>query len=213
VHFNDLVLSERTLVGVLGYVDDSPCAIALLADGRINADPLITSRVALDDAIEDGFRELVRNKDEHVKILINPSGVGSKPSTRAAAEPAVKVQQQLTSAGFDRRAPEPRHAIEPGRAQRRAREPRRSARSSTSRELLQAFAGRPDRVTYESGPAFNNAGVWKTFIYHFPSHGLTEYTFNQFPDGHLVPRIPHGPRGALRRRRTTQSRCTALRMT
>jgi hypothetical protein len=94
VHFNDLVLSERTLVGVLGYFDDSPCAIALLADGRINADPLITSRVALDDAIEDGFRVLVRNKDEHVKILINPSGVGSKPSTRAAAEPAVKVQRR-----------------------------------------------------------------------------------------------------------------------
>ena len=46
VHFNDLVLSERTLVGVLGYVDDSPCAIALLADGRLSADPLITSRVA-----------------------------------------------------------------------------------------------------------------------------------------------------------------------
>jgi hypothetical protein len=48
---------------------------------------------------------------------------------------------------------------------------------------VQGFAGRPDRVTYQSGPAFNNAGVWKTFIYRFPSHGLTEYTFNQFPDG------------------------------
>ncbi len=81
---NDLVLSERSLLRVLGYVDDFPRAIALLADGRIDVDPPITSRVALDDAIEGGFRELLRNKDEHVKILIDAPGAGSAASQRPA---------------------------------------------------------------------------------------------------------------------------------
>jgi (R,R)-butanediol dehydrogenase/meso-butanediol dehydrogenase/diacetyl reductase len=73
VHFNDLVLSERSLVGCLAYVDDFPRAIALLADGRIDAAPLITSRVTLQEAIAGGFQELVRNRDGHVKILVDPS--------------------------------------------------------------------------------------------------------------------------------------------
>jgi (R,R)-butanediol dehydrogenase/meso-butanediol dehydrogenase/diacetyl reductase len=89
VHFNDLVLSERSLVGCLGYVDDFPRAIALLADGRIDAAPLITSRVGLGDAIENGFQELVRNKDEHVKILIDPTGVRVQEPADAGAASAV----------------------------------------------------------------------------------------------------------------------------
>jgi (R,R)-butanediol dehydrogenase / meso-butanediol dehydrogenase / diacetyl reductase len=67
---NDVVLSERMVVGCLSHRNDVPRAIALLADGRIDAELLITSRVDLADVIDEGFGELVRNKDRHVKVLV-----------------------------------------------------------------------------------------------------------------------------------------------
>lgn len=89
LHFNDVVLAERTIVGCLAYVDDFPRAIELLADGRIDAAPFITGRVPLEDVIEQGFLELVANKDRHVKILVDPrpdrAGVGGQQLAAAAA--------------------------------------------------------------------------------------------------------------------------------
>jgi hypothetical protein len=48
---------------------------------------------------------------------------------------------------------------------------------------VRGYAGNPNRVTYCRGAACNNSGVWKTFIYRFPGHGLTEYTFNRSSGG------------------------------
>jgi hypothetical protein len=45
------------------------------------------------------------------------------------------------------------------------------------------YAGNPNRVTYCRQAECNNSGVWKTFIYRFPGHGLTEYTFNRSSTG------------------------------
>ncbi len=36
------------------------------------AGKMVTSRILLDDIAEKGFRELVDNKDDHVKILVTP---------------------------------------------------------------------------------------------------------------------------------------------
>jgi hypothetical protein len=36
-------------------------------------DDLDTSRVSLSDIVEQGFEELVENRDRHVKILVQPS--------------------------------------------------------------------------------------------------------------------------------------------
>lgn len=33
---------------------------------------MVTRRVGLADVVEQGFEELINNKDEHVKILISP---------------------------------------------------------------------------------------------------------------------------------------------
>jgi len=33
---------------------------------------LVTARIALEDVVEQGFEELVNNKDDHVKILVTP---------------------------------------------------------------------------------------------------------------------------------------------
>lgn len=32
---------------------------------------MITSRIALEDVVEKGFKELIGNKDHHVKILVS----------------------------------------------------------------------------------------------------------------------------------------------
>lgn len=69
---NDLVLSEITVVGSLAYCGDHADTIALLRDGRVDAAPFITGRIGLDALVDGGFRELIDNKEENVKILVSP---------------------------------------------------------------------------------------------------------------------------------------------
>ena len=73
LHFNEVGLAEREIIGSLAYVDDFPRTIALVADKRIQAEPFITGRVNLDEVIAGGFEQLITNKDQHVKILVSPS--------------------------------------------------------------------------------------------------------------------------------------------
>ena len=44
--------------------------ITLMADGRLPTEGLVTRRVPLKDAVDGALEELVRNRDEHVKILV-----------------------------------------------------------------------------------------------------------------------------------------------
>jgi len=73
LHFNEVGLAEREVIGSLAYVDDFPRTIALVADKRIQAEPFITGGFGLDEVITGGFGQLITNKDQHVKILVNPS--------------------------------------------------------------------------------------------------------------------------------------------
>jgi (R,R)-butanediol dehydrogenase/meso-butanediol dehydrogenase/diacetyl reductase len=72
VEMNDLVMGEVAVIGSLAYCGDHPDTIALLADGTVDAEPFITARIGLDDLVEKGFRALIDNKAEHVKILVHP---------------------------------------------------------------------------------------------------------------------------------------------
>jgi (R,R)-butanediol dehydrogenase/meso-butanediol dehydrogenase/diacetyl reductase len=72
VAMNDLVLSEITVIGSLAYCGDHADTIALLRDGKVAAEQFITGRIALDDLVKGGFRELIDNKEENVKILVSP---------------------------------------------------------------------------------------------------------------------------------------------
>ncbi len=72
VAMNDLVLSEVSVIGSLAYCGDHPDTIALLADGTVNAEQFITARIGLDELVDGGFRELIDNKEKHVKILVHP---------------------------------------------------------------------------------------------------------------------------------------------
>jgi (R,R)-butanediol dehydrogenase/meso-butanediol dehydrogenase/diacetyl reductase len=72
VAMNDLVLSEITVIGSLAYCGDHADTIALLRDGKVAAEQFITGKIALDDLVKGGFRELIDNKEENVKILVSP---------------------------------------------------------------------------------------------------------------------------------------------
>jgi (R,R)-butanediol dehydrogenase/meso-butanediol dehydrogenase/diacetyl reductase len=73
LHPNELVFYEKEVVGSLAYYGEFKTGIALLADGRIQAEPLITGRIKLDDLVEKGFEELVAHKDRNIKIIVSPT--------------------------------------------------------------------------------------------------------------------------------------------
>jgi (R,R)-butanediol dehydrogenase/meso-butanediol dehydrogenase/diacetyl reductase len=71
VDLNKVVLEEREIYGCLAYVDDFPRAIALVADGRVDAEAFVTKRIALDDIIEEGFQQLLDDPTDQVRIVVD----------------------------------------------------------------------------------------------------------------------------------------------
>jgi (R,R)-butanediol dehydrogenase / meso-butanediol dehydrogenase / diacetyl reductase len=74
VAMNDLVFREVSVLGSLAYAHDHPATIEMVASGRVDPFQFITGRIGLDDIVEQGFRELIDNKEENVKILVQPRG-------------------------------------------------------------------------------------------------------------------------------------------
>lgn len=69
-HFGSIVFNQVTVVGSPIYVDEAKAVIALLADNRLEAHPLITSKVPLKDAVAMGFDKLISEKEENLKIIL-----------------------------------------------------------------------------------------------------------------------------------------------
>lgn len=45
----------------------------MMEDGKIEGyEKLVTGRITMNDIVEEGFNELINNKDKHIKILVNP---------------------------------------------------------------------------------------------------------------------------------------------
>ena len=72
VAMNDLVFHEINVLGSLAYADDHPATIEMVTSGRVDPFQFITGRIGLDDLVGTGFRELIDNKEENVKILVTP---------------------------------------------------------------------------------------------------------------------------------------------
>lgn len=66
---NDIVIKERTVKGIIGYRDVYPAVLSLMQKGYFSADKLVTKRIPLDDVIEEGFKSLIKEKNQ-VKILV-----------------------------------------------------------------------------------------------------------------------------------------------
>ena len=68
---------EQPTLNVLGTIcytpEDFADTIAMIQDGRIKTEGMVTERIALTDVVAGGFDELVEHKDRHVKILVRAS--------------------------------------------------------------------------------------------------------------------------------------------
>lgn len=73
---NAIVLGERSVGGTLAY-EGGPrgdiefgAVLDMFADGTLDPEPLITSRIDLDAVIDDGFEALLDDDREEIKILV-----------------------------------------------------------------------------------------------------------------------------------------------
>lgn len=71
-----LVMKEIDMRGTIAYVNSHPATIELVESGKIDLEPFITGRIALDDLVSEGFDTLIHRNETAVKILVSPSGRG-----------------------------------------------------------------------------------------------------------------------------------------
>lgn len=70
---NDLFFGEKKYLGGMCYTTkDFEVVVGLMADGTLEAEKMVTAVVPLEDAIDGAFKELINNKEKHVKILVQP---------------------------------------------------------------------------------------------------------------------------------------------
>jgi len=70
----EVVVGEKHIVGSVQhhYDDDLPHAVRLLAEGHVQARPLISARVGLERVVEDGLCALIEAPDQYIKIIVGP---------------------------------------------------------------------------------------------------------------------------------------------
>lgn len=66
---NTVVLSERTVKGIIAYRDIFPAVLDLMTKGFFRAEDLVTKRITLDEVVTEGFETLVNDKQQ-IKILV-----------------------------------------------------------------------------------------------------------------------------------------------
>ncbi len=71
-----VVCGEQELIGSFSHVYDLDfsAAVGLLSAGHIVAEPLITSKIRLDELVSRGLEELASTKAHNLKILVSPQG-------------------------------------------------------------------------------------------------------------------------------------------
>ncbi|KAI9809766.1 MAG: hypothetical protein M1825_000199 [Sarcosagium campestre] len=71
IHPNALVFKEKKYLGVATYVNgDYRDVLDAISSGKLKPEPMITSVIKLDDVEEKGFKALIHDKDNQVKILV-----------------------------------------------------------------------------------------------------------------------------------------------
>jgi threonine dehydrogenase-like Zn-dependent dehydrogenase len=69
----EIVTTEKELLGSFSHVydEDFAAALALLGRGVVRAEPIISDRVPLAEAVERGLLALEREPDRHLKIVVS----------------------------------------------------------------------------------------------------------------------------------------------
>jgi (R,R)-butanediol dehydrogenase/meso-butanediol dehydrogenase/diacetyl reductase len=72
-NFFSLSGTDKKVIGSLVYtVEDFKRVSLLLASGQLKSESLITGKIQLEDIVEKGFKELINNKDNNIKIIVHP---------------------------------------------------------------------------------------------------------------------------------------------
>jgi len=69
--FNVLMSKEKTIVTSLAYGDEFSTVIAMLADARLKAEPLITRTLSLAEALEKGLRQYESFAPTNIRTIID----------------------------------------------------------------------------------------------------------------------------------------------
>lgn len=72
VNLGTLMSNEIRLTSTFCYRNNYPEVLALMGNGMIDVKPLITSKIKLENVVEDGFKKLISDKSE-AKIIISPT--------------------------------------------------------------------------------------------------------------------------------------------
>ncbi|HZV48799.1 MAG TPA: alcohol dehydrogenase catalytic domain-containing protein [Candidatus Dormibacteraeota bacterium] len=73
VGLDRLVYFERRVVGALGYRFDHRRVLSLMADGRVNPDPLLGAAVDLERIVPEGFERMLHDPEAPLRVLVSPS--------------------------------------------------------------------------------------------------------------------------------------------
>jgi (R,R)-butanediol dehydrogenase / meso-butanediol dehydrogenase / diacetyl reductase len=68
-NFGEITLGEKKIVGSSIYIREAEAVIAMLADGRLKPDGLISSIVPLDETAGGIFKDIMRDKENNLKVL------------------------------------------------------------------------------------------------------------------------------------------------
>lgn len=72
LNMNDLVFRERAYMGVATYTHgDFEAVIDAISTGKMKPEGMITKKIPMDKVADQGFRTLIEDKDNHVKILVD----------------------------------------------------------------------------------------------------------------------------------------------
>ncbi|KAL2444020.1 (R,R)-butanediol dehydrogenase [Exophiala dermatitidis] len=72
LNMNDVVFRERGYMGVATYaLGDFESVIKAISSGAMKPEGMITKKIKLDEVAEEGFKTLIEDKENHVKILVD----------------------------------------------------------------------------------------------------------------------------------------------
>jgi len=69
----DIMYNEKEIIGTVAHQANREFkwAVQYLADGRVDPEPMITSRVYIEDAVGEGFEKVMKDRNQ-IKILVTP---------------------------------------------------------------------------------------------------------------------------------------------
>ncbi|SPF06663.1 2,3-butanediol dehydrogenase [Streptomyces sp. MA5143a] len=89
-----LVNNEQSIIASVGYRDTYPELIRLVAERGLDLTPLVTSTIALDTLVPDGFEALLDGPGDQIKILVDLAARSDRLGSPEASAGTRRVRPQ-----------------------------------------------------------------------------------------------------------------------